>query len=174
MKKMQLFRSMRFTVGASLAALLMIFGAPSLVAAVEPGAAAPSWELRDVDGKTVKLSDFKDKVVVLDFWATWCPPCRKEIPGFVALQKQYGKDGLAIVGISLDQDGAAKVKKFIKANGMNYPVVMGNEDLSRDYGSIRAIPTTFVIDRAGKIVSKHVGYEDQAVFEKEIKPLLKP
>ncbi|MCL5098027.1 MAG: TlpA family protein disulfide reductase, partial [Candidatus Omnitrophica bacterium] len=107
-----------------------------------------------------------------DFWATWCPPCRREIPGFISLQKKYEKDGLMVVGVSLDQGGTDAVKRFIQKNGMNYPVVMGNDRVSADYGNIQAIPTTFVIDRSGKIVSKHVGYEEPSVFEQEIKPLL--
>jgi peroxiredoxin len=137
-----------------------------------PGSDAPAWELKDLDGKAVKLADFKGKVVVLDFWATWCPPCRAEIPGFIELQKQYGEKGLAIVGVSLDQAGAATVKAFVEKNKMNYPVVMGDDTTVKAYGGINGIPTTFVIDRKGKIAGKHIGFADKAKFEKEIKPLL--
>jgi cytochrome c biogenesis protein CcmG/thiol:disulfide interchange protein DsbE len=134
--------------------------------------AAPAWELKDLDGKTVKSSDFKGKVVILNFWATWCPPCRKEIPDFIELQKQYGAQGLAIVGVSLDRDGPATVKKFQKSNNINYPLVMGNNEVTEAYGGVESIPTTFIIDRAGKIVGKHVGLAPKATFEKELKPLL--
>lgn len=134
---------------------------------------APSWELKDVSGKTVKSSEFDGKVVILDFWATWCPPCRKEIPGFIELQKQYGKQGLMVVGISLDQEGPEVVEKFMKSYRINYPVVMGTTEIVEAFGGIEGIPTTFVIDRQGKIQSKHVGYVDKSVFEKEITPLLK-
>jgi peroxiredoxin len=157
---------------AALAALLVSIGLPRNLRAADSGP-APAWELKDVDGKTVKLSDYKGKVVVLDFWATWCPPCRKEIPGFVALQKQYGGQGLVVVGVSLDEDGPAVVKKFMKANAVNYPVVMGTEAVTAAYGGVSSIPTTFVIGRDGTIVSKHVGFAPQSKFEQEILPLLK-
>jgi thiol-disulfide isomerase/thioredoxin len=95
------------------------------------GAAAPAWELKDLNGNAVKLSDFKGKVVILDFWATWCPPCRAEIPHFVELQDKYGKQGLVIVGISLDEGGPGVVSSFVKANKINYPIVMGNLDIAQ-------------------------------------------
>ena len=135
--------------------------------------AAPEWQLKDPDGQPVALSDFKGKVVILDFWATWCPPCRAEIPGFVALQKQYAAQGLTVVGVSLDTTGASVVKSFMQHLGMNYPVVIGDEKIAADYGGISAIPTTFVIDRNGNIVTSHQGYASQVVFESEIRPLLK-
>jgi peroxiredoxin len=135
--------------------------------------AAPEWQLKDPDGQPVKLSDFKGKVVILDFWATWCPPCRAEIPGFVALQKQYAAQGLTVVGVSLDTAGVSVVKSFMKNLGMNYPVVIGDEKIAADYGGVSAIPTTFVIDRNGNIVTSHQGYASQVVFESEIRPLLK-
>ena len=138
-------------------------GLPSLVpsaqaAEASPSITAPAWELKDVDGKTVKSSDFAGKVVVLDFWATWCPPCKAEIPGFVELQKQYGDKGLVIVGVSLDEQGPEVVTPFMKQFSINYPVVMGDAKIVQAFGGIRGIPTTFVIDRSGKIVSGHVGF----------------
>jgi thiol-disulfide isomerase/thioredoxin len=133
---------------------------------------AHDWELKDLAGKTVKLSDFKGKVVILDFWATWCPPCRAEIPHFVELQKQYGDQGLVVIGMSLDEGGPNVVSSFAKEQGINYPVVIGNQDIATQYGGIEGIPTTFVIDGDGKIVSKHVGFTDKSVFEDEIKKLL--
>jgi cytochrome c biogenesis protein CcmG/thiol:disulfide interchange protein DsbE len=134
--------------------------------------AAPAWELKDMDGKVVKLADYSGKVVILDFWATWCPPCRQEIPGFISLQNKYGKDGLAVVGISLDEDGPTAVKPFVKQTGINYTVVAGNDQVTKDYGDIESIPTTFIIDRNGRVMSKHVGYVAESVFESEIVPLL--
>jgi peroxiredoxin len=136
------------------------------------GNAAPAWELKDVNGNAVKLSDFKGKVVILDFWATWCPPCRAEIPHFVELQDKYGKQGLVIVGISLDEGGSGVVSSFVKANKMNYPIVMGNLDIAQQYGATDGIPTTFVIDRKGNIVSTHLGFTDPGTFESEIKNAL--
>ena len=131
---------------------------------------APVWELKDLDGKLVKSSDFDGKVVILDFWATWCPPCKAEIPGFIELQKKYGEKGLVVVGVSLDERGPSVVKQFMSQFGMNYPVVMGNIQTMEDFGG-KAIPTTFVIDRSGKIVAKHVGFASKETFENEIAPL---
>ncbi len=138
-----------------------------------PMTTAPAWELKDVDGKPVRLSDFKSKVVVLDFWATWCGPCKLEIPGFVGLQKKYGGQGLVVIGVSLDDAGSGAVRSFMKQLAMNYPVVMGNQKVTRDYGGVEAIPTTFIINRNGTIVRKLVGFEEEKVFEKEIKALLR-
>jgi cytochrome c biogenesis protein CcmG/thiol:disulfide interchange protein DsbE len=133
---------------------------------------APDWKLQDLDGKTVKLSDYKGKVVILDFWATWCPPCRAEIPHFIELQKQYGAQGLVIIGMSLDEGGAKVVSDFAKAKEINYPVVIGTQDIATAYGGIEAIPTTFIIDAKGNIVNKYIGLTDKDVFEGEIKKLL--
>ena len=126
-----------------------------------------------MDGKTVKSSDFKGKVVLLDFWATWCGPCRAEIPSFIALQDKYRKDGLVVVGVSLDEEGPSVVKPFMKRNKINYPIVMADTRIADLFGGVEGIPTTFVIDRDGKIAAKHVGLTSKSAFEKEIKPLLK-
>jgi len=131
---------------------------------------APVWALKDPDGKLVRSSDFDGNVVILDFWATWCPPCKAEIPGFIELQNKYGEKGLVVVGVSLDEQGPSVVKQFMKEFGMNYPVVMGNVKLMQDFRGT-AIPTTFIIDRSGKIVAKHVGFASKETFEKEITPL---
>lgn len=133
---------------------------------------AADWNLKNLDGKSVKLSDFKGKVVILDFWATWCPPCREEIPGFIELQKQYGDKGLTVIGISLDQGGSEVVSAFVKAEKINYPIVLGDEAVAHNYGDIQAIPTTFIIDPNGNIVGAHQGATDKSVFEDEIKKLL--
>ena len=113
---------------------------------------APDWKLKNLEGKTVELSEFRGKVVILDFWATWCIPCRVEIPRFVELQKQYADKGPVVIGVSLDEQGPEVVKKFVKQFGVNYPVVIGNEKIADAYG-IEGLPTTFVIDRHGRIVS---------------------
>lgn len=134
---------------------------------------SPAWELKGMDGKLVKSSDFAGKVVILDFWATWCGPCRMEIPGFIELQKQYADKGLVVVGVSLDQEGVSAVKPFMEKMGINYPIVLGDEAVVSAFGGVEGIPTTFIIDRSGQIVGKHVGYAPKAEFESEIKPLLK-
>jgi thiol-disulfide isomerase/thioredoxin len=153
---------------------IICLGAPPARAqgASPPRTAAPDWELTDLNGKLVKLSDFRGKVLILDFWATWCAPRRVEMPRFVELQKQYGDKGLRVIGVSLDEQGPEFVKKFLKQFGVNYPIVIGNEKVAEAYGGIEGIPTTFVIDREGRIVRRHIGYDDKAAFEKEIQSLL--
>ncbi len=132
--------------------------------------AAPEFRLLDLQGRPVALSAFRGKVVILDFWATWCPPCRREIPDFVSLQNQYKDQGLQIVGVALDE--ADKVHGFAEANGMNYPVLLGDDNVAALYGGISGIPTTFIIDRRGNIVERFEGFTQRSVFESKIKQLL--
>ena len=133
---------------------------------------APSWELPDLDGKLVSNEDFSGKIVLIDFWATWCPPCREMIPGLIEIQEEYGADKLAIVGISLDSNGAVAVKPFASKRGINYTLLIGNEAITREFGGIQAIPTSFLIDQRGKIVSKHVGFVSKKQLRSEIDALL--
>lgn len=135
------------------------------------GKMAPDFALTSTDGKTIKLSDFRGKVVVVDFWATWCPPCKAEIPDFIKLYSQYKDDGFQMLGISLDQGGLSDVKPFMKDYGINYPIVMGDNQVVAAYGGIRGIPTTFVIDKEGKIKASFEGYRPASVFEKLIQQL---
>ena len=132
---------------------------------------APAFSLTDITGKPLKLSDYKGKVVMLDFWATWCGPCRLEIPGFIELQKRYAAQGFTMIGISMD-DSPEPVVDFYKELQMNYPVAIGNDRLGELYGGMPGLPTTFVIGRDGRIYAKHVGVYDRSVFETEIKELL--
>jgi peroxiredoxin len=136
------------------------------------GPAAP-WKLKDVNGNVVSSDQFKGKIVVLDFWATWCPPCREEIPGYVDLYRKYGKDGLVIVGVSMDEAGPKVVADFVKKYGVTYPIVMADDSVVSAYGGMEAIPTTFLIDRTGQIRDKKVGAEPTEVYEKKITALLK-
>jgi thiol-disulfide isomerase/thioredoxin len=133
--------------------------------------AAPPFSLTDITGQPLKLTDFRGKVVVLDFWATWCGPCRIEIPGFIELQKRYGTQGFSMIGISMD-DSPEPVVDFYKELQMNYPVAVGNGRMGELYGGIPGLPTTFLIGRDGRVYAKHVGATDPAVFETEIKELL--
>jgi thiol-disulfide isomerase/thioredoxin len=153
------------------AALLLSAVALLRAETVEP-TPAPAWALPDVNGKIIRSDQFKGKVVVVDFWATWCPPCREEIPGYIKLQDKYGKDGLVIVGVSLDRKGAAVVKPFMEKQGMNYVVVIGDDETVGAFGGFNAIPTTFIIDRQGMIRDKKTGAEETAKYEKTLQQYL--
>jgi peroxiredoxin len=138
----------------------------------EVGSDAPAFTLADLNGKAVSSDAFKGKVVILDFWATWCPPCKEEIPHLVRLQSKYRGQGLEIVGLALDAGGAKDVRPFAEEHDVNYTMLIGSEDITKAYGNITMIPTTFVIDRNGKIVHRFVGYTAPEVFEQTIEPLL--
>jgi thiol-disulfide isomerase/thioredoxin len=132
---------------------------------------APGFSLTTIGGEKISLDDFKGKVLIVDFWATWCGPCRIEIPGFVELQDRYRDQGLEIIGLSKD-DGPDEVKEFYKQFKMNYPVALAGDGVDQLYGGILGMPTTFLIGRDGRIYAKHVGAADISVFEEEVKTLL--
>jgi peroxiredoxin len=134
---------------------------------------APAFTLTSTDGKAVSLADYKGKVVIVDFWDTWCPPCRMEIPHFIELTTQYRGKGFEMLGVALGREGKDTVVNFIKKNGINYVNVMATNDFIDAYGPIDGIPTTFVIDQKGQIYKTYTGYRDKAVFEADIKALLK-
>ncbi len=136
----------------------------------------PAFELPDVNGTIVKSESFAGKVLVIDFWATWCPPCRQEIPGFIELYSALKDKGVEIIGISLDEDKKELVK-FVPANKMNYPVLHDEKGtvaklFGDKFGEISGIPTTFIVNKKGEVVSTHVGFTDKKVFEDEINKLL--
>jgi len=132
---------------------------------------APPLSLQDLDGRSVDLSAYRGKVVLLDFWATWCTPCRAEIPHFVEFQDKYRAQGLQVVGISMDDD-VKPVRDFYQQFKMNYPVAMGNEKLAESYGGILGLPVTFLIGRDGRIAAKYVGATETSVIEKQLNSLL--
>jgi len=142
--------------------------------AVGAGKTAPDFALKSVDGKIIKLSDLKGKVVIIDFWATWCPPCRKGIPDLVDLKKEFGKKGLEIVGISVDDEKTIEqVPSFVKDKNINYPVVYADAKVSQSYGGIESIPTSVIVDKAGKIVAQYTGLQNKETYVNELNKLLK-
>jgi len=133
---------------------------------------APDFALKDADGKVVHLSDYKGKVVLLDFWATWCGPCKIEIPWFMDMQRKNKDKGFEVLGVAMDDEGWEVVKPFVTKLGVNYRMVIGNDMTAQAYGGVDALPTTFLIDRAGKIAAVHVGLASKRDFENGIEELL--
>jgi peroxiredoxin len=133
---------------------------------------APDFALKDVNGQTVRLSDYRGKVVLLDFWATWCDPCRIEIPWFMDLERRNKDKGFAVLGVSMDDEGWEVVKPFLSQLGVNYRVLIGNDETSQLYGGVDALPTTFLIDRGGRIAAVHVGLASRRDFEDGVEQLL--
>lgn len=132
---------------------------------------APDFTLPQLSGEPLTLSNYRGKVVLLDFWATWCAPCRVETPSLVALQTRYRDQGLQIIAVSMD-DTSDPVPGFYQQFKMNYPVVMGNAKIGEEYGGVLGLPIAFLIDREGRIQKKHIGATEESIFEKEITTLL--
>ena len=132
---------------------------------------APQFEMKDLEGKPISLEEEKGKIVLLNFWATWCGPCRAEVPDLIELQKKY-KDNLEIIALATEEDDTAEVQKFVKKSGINYHVGMATDAIALKYGGIPALPTSFVIDPQGRVVQKHVGLNDPTIYELEVRALL--
>lgn len=130
------------------------------------GAIAPDFTLPLLDGQALGLSSYRGKIVLLDFWATWCEPCREEIPHFIELQNKYGQRGFQIIGVSMD-DTPDPVRAFYQQYHMNYPVVMGNASIGEQYGGVLGLPIAFLLDRDGRISAKHIGAAKPEAIEKE-------
>jgi thiol-disulfide isomerase/thioredoxin len=133
---------------------------------------APDFTLQTLDGKTMRLSDWRGKAVLLNFWATWCGPCKIETPWLVELQNQYGSQGLQIVGVAMDDSGKDEIARFVKEMGMNYPVLLGKEAVGDAYGGVPYLPESFFIGRDGKIVAKIMGIDSRSAIEQGIKKAL--
>ena len=134
--------------------------APGAGFGIEIGQTPPPFTLNDLSGNAISLSDFSGDVVILDLWATWCPPCRKEIPFLVSLYDEYKDQGLSVVGVALDQGGASVVAPFVEANEVTYTIVLGDAEVSRAY-KVSSIPMTLMIDRNGNVAHKEVGFAPQ-------------
>jgi cytochrome c biogenesis protein CcmG/thiol:disulfide interchange protein DsbE len=133
---------------------------------------APDFALQDTSGATVKLSDYRGKVVLLNFWATWCAPCREEIPWFVDFEREYKDRNFAVLGVSMDARGWDVVKPYTERHQINYPVMLGDAGVNTRYGGADALPVTFMIDRSGRIARTHVGVAGKHTYKQEIQDLL--
>ncbi len=133
---------------------------------------APDFTLVDSHGNPIRLSAFRGQVVVLNFWATWCNPCRIEIPWFIEFQQKHSSQGFSVIGVSLDEEGWDTVLPYLRQHGVNYPVVLGEEELLQTYGGVEALPTTLILDRKGRVAVAHVGLVSKAVYEQDIRSVL--
>ena len=134
--------------------------------------AAPQFALKDADGKMVKLSDYKGKIVLLNFWATWCGPCKIEIPWFKEFETTYKNKGFSVLGIAMDDEGWEIVKPYITEQKINYRTLLGNDQVGTMYGGVESLPTSFIIDREGRVAAIHVGLVSKSVYVNDIKNLL--
>jgi thiol-disulfide isomerase/thioredoxin len=134
---------------------------------------APAVALKDLRGRTVRISDYKGKVVLLNFWATWCPPCRAEMPELVRLQQQYRRQGLQVIGVTYPPTELRAVRRFIRSIGVNYPILLGAEETKAMFDRGETLPLTVLIDREGKIRDKIEGILLPQEFEQKVKPLLR-
>jgi peroxiredoxin len=136
------------------------------------GQMAPDFALESLDGETVRLSDFHGKVVLLNFWATWCGPCKIEMPWFEQLQRQYGPQGLQVIGIAMDGTGKSEIAEFANNLGVDYLILLGKEDVGDAYGGVQFLPATFYISRDGKVADKVLGLKGRAEIEENVKKAL--
>jgi len=153
-------------------ALVATLGTPPRSASAGETQAA-AFSVKSVEGKAVRFSDYRNRPVIVDFWATWCVPCRASMPHLSTMQERYGKNGLAVIGMSVDESGPAPVKKFATGLGVKFTIAMANDEVLDAYGPIRSIPTTFFINRKGEIVRRVVGYIDGETMDSYVQEILK-
>ncbi len=157
-------------VGVVLLASLGCMSASIVQAAVQvPDFALPAIQ----DQKMVDINKFRGQAVLINFWATWCGPCVQEIPSLISLQNEFGPQGLAVIGVSMDQNGESSVQKLIEKTGINYPVVMGDAKISRDFGGIFGIPASFLVDQSGAVRKRFNGWTSHDAFVEDIKQVLR-
>lgn len=167
-------------VVAMVIALMLVFGfnmtrkpAPTEASSKAlMGRSAPDFTLQSLDGKTFRLSDYRGKAVVLNFWATWCAPCKIEMPWFVELQKKYAAEGLQLVGVAMDDATPKEIADFAKQMGVNYPILVGKEAVGQAYGGVPFMPETFYIDRNGKIIDNAFGLKSRSEIENDMKKII--
>ena len=152
-----------------IAAMMIVFSPASVL---RQETVAPQFTLRDVNGRTVRLSDYQGKVVLINFWATWCPPCRAEMPDLVRLQREHGKDGLQIIGITYPPEKKTRVRTFARSVKVNYPIILGTREIKARFSSEETLPLTVVINRDGKVSDIISGILLREEFDEKIKPLL--
>ena len=171
----------KFQWAAAAAALALVLAGCSKLSRVSTDAAvksdkdrkpAPSFSLTDASGTPVSLADYRGKVVLLNFWATWCGPCEVEIPWFIEFEQKYKDRDFAVLGVSFDDDGWKSVRPYIAAHKINYRIMIGTEKMSQLYGGVDALPTSFIVDRQGRIAAQHVGLVDKSDYQNEILKLL--
>ena len=175
-------KTVRLGLAAFVALASINLAAPLSAGELKVGTKAPAWKLNGLDGKAVQSADFKGKVVVFNFWATWCPPCVREIPDFVEVQKEFKDKGVVFIGVSVDkprskdkkdvEENKEKVKSFVDKMKINYPIVWGDSKVDKDYGGITGIPHTYVVDKKGVIRASHLGMISKKDLLKSLKPLL--
>jgi peroxiredoxin len=171
--------ALRAVLGTGIVMACVAFGCSSPSKPVKAGEKAgkerreaPDFALKDADGRTVRLSDYRGKVVLLDFWATWCGPCKIEIPWFMEFERKYRDRGFAVLGVSMDEEGWDAVKPFVADLAVNYRILLGDDKVAENYDGVEALPTTFLIDRGGKIAAKHEGLVSKREFQNGIEQLL--
>lgn len=156
-------------LGFALAAVLVASAMPAFAGDTR----APAFSVKGVDGRPVRSSDYRNRPVIVDFWATWCAPCRASMPHLSSMQQRYAKSGLAVIGMSVDETGPTPVRRFAKDLGVRFTIAMANDEVLDAYGPIRSIPTTFFINRKGEIVRRVVGYIDGETMDGYVQEILR-
>lgn len=162
----------RFRLGLVPVLAMALLASCAPIGKPQVGKPAPDFAVKDVNGKEHKLADYRGKVVLVVFWATWCPPCMQEVPSLKRLQTKYGARGLNILAFSVDSRPEKVLPDFISKNSINYQVLVSSEQAEKAYGGIEGIPTAFLIDREGKLVASYVGYTVESKFSRDIENLL--